>query len=454
MEYCITDIETTGGRFSNRVTEISILVFDGKKIIDEFYALVNPKTPIEPSVQRLTGISNAMVANEPAFDQIANHILNITQDRIFVAHNVQFDYGVLKNEFELLHINFQRQRLCTVRLSRKLIPEANGYALHKICGFSNIVIENRHRAKGDAEATVKLFKILLERDKNKDIENLIKKSNKELKLPPNISLQDFNDLPEKTGVYRFHDENNKVIYVGKAKSIKNRVESHFRTKSGKKLMMIREIHKITYELTGNELLALLRESNQIQEYYPKYNISQKFTFQKYALQTYFDQKGRIKLVINQKKLVSNPIIEFDSLVEGREYIHFLTKQFKLCPFLNTLKNQESCLEYDCPKVCAGQQSVQDYNQLVFEALKQEKADNSSYIIQEKGRNINELAYVFVENGYYIGYGFHNMCSENRVNFQELLIRDKSNKHLQKILHFWLFKNKVVKINLDKSAFEW
>lgn len=157
--YTIIDVETTGK--SGKITEISIFKYDGQNIIDEFTSLVNPETYIPDYITQLTGIDNSMVTGSPTFSKIAQNILEITQGCIFVAHSVNFDYNVIRNEFKNIGVKFNRKKLCTVKLSRQLLPGHESYSLGNICYDLNIEIEARHRARGDAEATVILFHKLL-----------------------------------------------------------------------------------------------------------------------------------------------------------------------------------------------------------------------------------------------------------------------------------------------------
>ncbi len=161
--YCIVDIETTGGSSSrNRITEIAIYKHDGSKVVDKFISLVNPEISIPYYITQMTGISNEMVANAPRFFEIARRIIELTEGSIFVAHNVQFDYGFIEAEFKRFGYNFSRKKLCTVKMSRKIIPGYKSYSLGNICSELGISIDSRHRAAGDAKATVKLFELLLE----------------------------------------------------------------------------------------------------------------------------------------------------------------------------------------------------------------------------------------------------------------------------------------------------
>ena len=162
--YAIIDIETTGnGVKGNKITEIAIFLFDGKKIVNEFTSLVNPQCPIPRFITGLTGIDDDTVKNAPTFSEIAEQVLAFTQDCIFVAHAVNFDYGVIKEEFRQLNISFARKKLCTVRLARKLIPGMPSYSLGKLCSSLGIPLTDRHRARGDAAATVRLMQYMLQK---------------------------------------------------------------------------------------------------------------------------------------------------------------------------------------------------------------------------------------------------------------------------------------------------
>ena len=256
--YAIVDIETTGlGAKGNKITEISIFVHDGQKVIKEFTTLVNPESPISYKISGLTGITNDMVRNAPKFYEIAKEVIEYTQDCIFVAHSVNFDFNVIKHELQELGAEYKRKKLCTIRLSRKLIPGQRSYSLGALCTSLGIDIKNRHRARGDAEATVTLFEKLLALDNTGVFYSFLNKKSRQATLPPLLSKEVIDDLPNKTGVYYFKDSNGNVIYVGKALDIKQRVLSHIYSKANKELKLCAETANITFELTGSELVALL-----------------------------------------------------------------------------------------------------------------------------------------------------------------------------------------------------
>lgn len=163
--FAIIDIETCGGKFEfrkGRITEICILVHDGLQVVEKFSTLINPECYISPFFTNLTGISNEMVAKAPKFHEIAPKIIHLTENRTFVAHNVSFDYNFIRDEFASLEYEYQREKLCTVQLSRKLIPGQKTYSLGPLCQSLGIANNARHRAEGDAVATAKLFDILLQ----------------------------------------------------------------------------------------------------------------------------------------------------------------------------------------------------------------------------------------------------------------------------------------------------
>ncbi len=272
MDYVIVDIETTGGSpKASKITEIAIYKHNGISIIDEFSSLVDPEMKIPEFIVRLTGISDRMVENQPKFYEIAKQIIEFTEGCIFVAHNVGFDYGILRHEFKSLGFDFRRPHLCTVRASRYVLPGLDSYSLGKLSRSLGIEIIGRHRAGGDALATAHLFTMLIEKDAA-NLQTFIQQEVNPKILHPNLDLEVLDEIPSKTGVYQFYNEFNQLIYIGKSKQIKNRVDQHLRnTKTKKGIQMRGEITRIEYDLTGSELIALLKESQLIKHHTPVYN---------------------------------------------------------------------------------------------------------------------------------------------------------------------------------------
>lgn len=442
MKYSIVDIETTGG---DKITEISILVFDGEKIVDEYTTLVNPETSIPYFITSLTGINDNMVRNAPKFYEIAKKVLEITENTIFVAHSVNFDYNIIQKEFKSLGASFQRKKLCTVRLSRKIIPGLKSYSLGKLCNSLNIPISNRHRAKGDADATVILFKILLEKDYNNIIKSSLKPKSREATLPPLLPKEVIDKLPQKEGVYYFRNSKNEVVYVGKANNIKQRVLSHIYDKSKKEVNMCLETANITYTETGSELLALLLESSEIKRIYPKFNRAQRRTGESIALFSYQDRQGIIHIAFNKIKLVQNPIAKFYNTTEARTFVEKLCEEFKLCPkYCHLQSNVTSCFHYQikqCKGICRDKEDIASYNDRAKQAIDSVKYQLGNFIINEKGRHNKEKAFVLVINNIYRGFGYYrNDANINSINdYLGIITPQKDNRDTKRILN-WYIKN--------------
>jgi DNA polymerase-3 subunit epsilon len=255
----VVDVETTGGGINgNRLTEICVVLLEGSVVLDKFSSLINPETNIPLQITALTGIDNELVADAPKFYEVAKNIEEITRGAIFVAHNVNFDYNVLRNEFKDLGFEFTRRKLCTVRLSRKLIPGLFSYSLGRLCDSINIPIINRHRAAADTDATVILFQRLLSLDTDGEVmQSFLHAHSTQATLPPHIAAEEVRELPDTAGIYLFKDKNHKVIYAGKAINIRKRVLSHFYDKMTKEYQLGQETYHIDHETTGSELVALL-----------------------------------------------------------------------------------------------------------------------------------------------------------------------------------------------------
>ncbi|GAB1309087.1 hypothetical protein KH5_17700 [Urechidicola sp. KH5] len=269
--YAILDIETTGGKFNEEgITEIAIYKFDGHDVIDNLVSLVNPEREIQPFVVKLTGINNKMLCTAPKFYEIAKRIIEITEDCVIVAHNANFDYRILKTEFRRLGFEFKRETLCTVELTQKLMPDLESYSLGKLCRSLGLAVSNRHRAEGDALATVKLFKLLLEKDTSKSILKSIIKQGIEKELPEKL-LTILDDLPTKCGVFYTQDKDANIIYIGEGRNIKKTVNKLFLKSSPKATKLQKSLVSVKYELTGSLLIARLKYVNEIHIHKPKFN---------------------------------------------------------------------------------------------------------------------------------------------------------------------------------------
>lgn len=410
--YAVVDIETTGGSAKyGRIIEIAIFITDGKSIIDHFSSLVNPEMPIPPFITSLTGIDDNMVYDAPPFHEIAHKVDELTRDKIFVAHSVNFDYAFVKNEFQLLGHTYERKKLCTVRLSRKIFPGYRTYGLGSICEALDIIIEDRHRAAGDAKATAILMNKLVKADTNGHIESSLKHNSKEAKLPANLPKEQYERLPETTGIYYFMDQKNKVIYVGKAKNLKKRVASHFTISGsgGEKENFVNKIHGLDFVETGNELVALLLESHEIKQHWPEYNRSQKMPTFNYGVYAYYDGSGYYRLALSKLKKGFKPILIFPSHQQGKEALYEMVREYALCAKLCGLQPAKNeCFDHSigkCDGACVGKVDAETYNARVTAAIEKGNEALTSFAILGKGRKYGERTVVIVDDGKYCGFGF-------------------------------------------------
>lgn len=275
MNFAIIDVETTGGKFNEEgITEVAIHRYDGIDIVDSFISLVNPEKDIQPFVVNLTGINNKMLRNAPKFFEIAKRIIEITDNCILVAHNSSFDYRVIKNEFKRLGYPYETPTLCTVELSKKLLPDQESYSLGKLCRSIGIPVSDRHRANGDAIATLKLFEILLQKDIEKQIvKNTIKVGNQRDLSGRLLKILDV--LPSQSGLYYFHRHNGDIIYIGKGKNIRHAVNQVFLRTSNRTRAILKEMDSVTFDLTGSELIAKIKFQEEVIKIKPKHNNSKK-----------------------------------------------------------------------------------------------------------------------------------------------------------------------------------
>lgn len=404
MEFAIIDIETTGGRTSSTfITEIAIIIHDGEKVLDQFNSLVNPTTPIPEFISRLTGISDQMVATAPKFYEIAKKVVEMTENRVFVAHNVGFDYRVLRHEFKRLGYDYRRDHLCTVQTSRILIPGQPSYSLGKLSRNLGITLNTHHRALEDTKATADIFAILYENAK-KDLHNFIKKELNPKILHEALDLSIVEGIPQKPGVYFLKDEQDRTIYIGKSNQLRKRVETHLRGgKTRKSIEMRNKIAKVDYIETGNELMALLREAMYIKKIRPKYNTalrSQRFPI---GLYEYKDQKGYHHLYVgSNSKNVETPLMCFKSLSQAQYKIKKLVEDFNLCEKFCKVNNRTSgpCFGYtiqQCNGACIGEESPEVYNSRVASAIQSFQLPHDSFLIVGKGRKKSEISAIEVRD---------------------------------------------------------
>ena len=452
--YAVVDIETTGN-FTGRhkITEIAIYIFDGKEIVDEYQTLINPETGIPPYISSMTGITNKMVENAPKFYEVAKDILLKLEGHIFVAHNVNFDYNFIRQEFKSLGGDFHSKKLCTVRLSRKILPGLPSYSLGNLARHLGISINGRHRAFGDAKATVKVLQHLLDNDTEGHMEKALKKNSFEATLPPNLNKEKFLDLPEETGVYYFYDQKGKVIYVGKAKNIRNRIKSHFSagSETTQKQNLFRDIFDISYELCGNELTALLFEAHEIKRLWPAYNRAQKRVSWNYGIYTYEDQQGYKRFSISKINKTGEPFMVFKNQMEARSFLNKIVHEYNLCSKLSGLhKSPSSCFDYQikkCNGACIGKEKPGSYNKRYNRAINTHQKLNESIAIIGSGRTAEESSVVWMEGGKYHGFGYFDNSEDlgNVFLLKSYIKPYEDDQDIQRIIQMYLRNYKDYRI---------
>jgi len=442
--YAIIDIETTGlSPQRNKITEIAVYIYDGEKIIDEFSSLINPECYISPNITKITGITNEMVGKAPKFWEVAKNIVLLTEGKTFVAHNASFDYNFIRHEFKSLGYDFKREKLCTVQLSRKIIPGRKSYSLGKLCNELKIPLNGRHRAAGDAMATVKLFEYLLLQDSS--LAGL--KSGKFF----NLQSSTIKKLPDDTGVYYLYNQQGGIIYIGKSKNIRTRILSHFNNeKTGRALKMMDETYDISYELTGSDLIAQLLESDEIKNHKPKYNRRQRRKSNHYGIYSSINAFGYICFSVD--KIGKNvPLIAFNSAKEARERLYHLSEEYELCQKLCGLYDTAgACFYYQlnqCKGPCVQKEAVEDYNLRANELIQNLSYDNQSFFIIDKGRSEDEKSVVKIKNGKYIGFGYINvnLVPLDVENLSSAIRRYSDNRDVQQIIRTYLKQNPVQKL---------
>jgi len=454
--YAIVDIETTGGyAAANSITEISVHLHDGNSVTETYETLINPGQPIPYYIQSMTGITDKMVAKAPRFEEVAEKIYELLNNRVFIAHNVNFDYSFVKGHLKEAGFELNIKKLCTVRLSRKIFPGLQSYSLGKLCDALGITIIDRHRAGGDTAATVKVFELLLEHDKEQHISKSLQRNSKESILPPNVPKEDFEQLPYTPGVYFFHNEKGKIVYVGKANNIRYRVNSHFsnNSESKQKQNFMQHVHHISYQPCGTELMACILESTEIKKRWPIFNSSQKRWEDVYGIFLFEDQNGYQRLAIDKNRKLLNPVYTFHYLVDGHAIIRKLIKDFNLCPKLCFIQKDpgkcEGINEGYCKGACEHQEPPHLYNERVKKACDALRIQ-PSFAIVDKGLNGDDRSCILVLQGKFYGMGYisADLPITNPETLKDQLTVYKENSFIRNLVNGYAarFPAKVTLLN--------
>lgn len=408
-EFAIVDIETTGTIHDGKITEIAIIVHDGEKELERFTTLLNPGRKIDRYVVKLTGITDRMVADAPLFQEHADRILEMTRDRVFVAHNVSFDYGFLKMEFAAIGVAFKRETLDTIDICRRIIPGLPSYSLGKLCRSLGIEMDSHHRALDDTAATATLFQMLFQKDA-KTVFSRIKPDIPNVKLPPNLPPSDLEQLPSAPGVYYFYDEEDELLYIGKSVNVKKRVLSHFHPREKRKWAKLwKGVHSISFEETGSELVALLLESAEIKKLQPPINRALKKPYFPFGIYEWTDKQGYLNLRVQHLRKSEEALIELKTFSQGKRLLLSQAKKHDLCQCLLGLhKIKGNCFHHqidNCRGAKMEKEPPAEYNPRVQKAKSAFGMEMQHVLIIGKGRHADEYSMVQIEGGRYRGFGF-------------------------------------------------
>lgn len=435
--YAVIDIETTGGQFNKEgITEIAIYKFDGVEIVDQFISLVNPEIPIQPFVVKLTGINNAMLRQAPKFFEVAKRIIEITEGCIIVAHNAPFDYRILKLEFDRLGYKFQKPTLCTVEMSKVLLPDAQAYSLGKLVRSLGIPIADRHRASGDAMATLKLFKLLLD----KDIDKQIVKQQITNEVHQGISPKLFDileNIPTTIGIFYVHNDKGNIIFIGKSNNIRKKLNQIFTadTKIAKRIQ--KEVYTVTFEETGNELIALLKEREELLHNKPVLNPTQRKSPFLWSVYQEKLENGYQTLKIHKSDGRKNAVQSFKNQKSALQFINDLYKENEIVEEVQNALSSAKNINY--PTVL--------HNELFGSLITSNKLKYNNIIIVLKGRNLNEKSAVVIENGIFKGFCFFDLNYQilNAQVLSKILIPLIYTKDVLNTVKHYLYTKKDYKI---------
>ena len=378
--YAFVDVETTGANSRyGQIIEIGIIRVDDGEIVETFETLIQPDRILPSFITDITGIKDSDLAGKPRFDEVALHIQELLAGAVFVAHNVRFDYGFIKNEFMRLGIVWNAKTLCTVKMSRQLFSEQKSHSLQSIIECHGIKVEKRHRALADAQAMIDFLRVAENKVTPEVVKECVAKCLLTYTLPSTIDPKIIEQLPHAPGVYFFYDKDDTLLYIGKSVDIKNRVRSHFGQDylSAKERMLTNQVTHIDCETTSGELSALLKESALIKELQPVFNrrlrSASKLAVHKSSSNT-LGYKTSTLLYQNKSNIVDLANIEgiFRTLSSGKAVIHQLQAQHQLCPKLSGLETGTgACFQYQlgkCSGACIGKEDISSYNKRFEEAF--------------------------------------------------------------------------------------
>ncbi len=433
QKLAFVDIETTGGRSSyDRIIEIGIVRVENDTITDTFTSLINPGTYIPSEIKQLTGITEKDVATAPSFYEVADRVIEILKDTVFVAHNVRFDYGFLKSEFKRLERSFSQKHFCTVRLSRALFPHERHHNLDSLISRMNYTIEKRHRAFDDAKVLFHFYQKVKNEIPPPQFEAAMQLVLKKPYLPVKLSEKILESLPEQPGVYIFYGSLPEAVqldslsstqsqtlplYIGKSINIKERVLSHFSgdIHSPLEMKIAQQVESIETIPTAGELGALFLESQLVKKRLPLLNRQLRLKKELTALKKSLTKEGYATVIL--EVLHSPPVEELDNFIgffrskkQAKDFLSYINKEHSLCEKLLGLeKTPTSCFGYRlerCKGACVGKEIPISYNMRFAAAFADSKIRSWPFkgpiVIEEKNELEDKTEFFLVDRWCLLG----------------------------------------------------
>lgn len=411
------DIETTGSRVSyDRIIEIGILRVENNQLVDVYQTLVNPEMHVSSFIEDMTGINKLDLQIAPTFNEIKNQVLEKLIDCVFVAHNVRFDYGFIRNEFKRYEISFSAHHFCTAKLSRFLYPQYTHHNLDKIIERFGFVCDHRHRALDDAKVLWGFYQAIQNEFNEVDLRKALQKALKKPSIPSSLSVESLESLPEESGVYIFYDENDTPLYIGKSINIKERVLSHFSNDhvTSREMHICSQTHRIEHHITSGELGALLLESELIKKIQPLYNRQLRLVKQMAVLRKEKNSDGYDVLTleyvsIDTETFSAETILYFRSIRQAKEFLQNLVREHSLCSkYVSLEKTNSACFSYKlgvCRGACVNLEKPAHYNMRLAAALSKCKIQiwpfEGAILINETSSSLNGECYI-IDNWKYVG----------------------------------------------------
>jgi DNA polymerase-3 subunit epsilon len=444
--YAIIDIETTGGGIRwSRITEIAIFVHDGHQVLESFSSLVNPGMPIPYFISQLTGITNEMVQDAPTFEQIAPQIERLTSNCIFVAHNVQFDYNFVRQEFARIGLAYERDRLCTVRLSRHFLPGMLSYSLGRLCDEINIPISARHRAAGDAEATVKLLERMLQQSGTEQINGFVSTGSPFEQLNKRLKSIKLEDVPQTAGVLYLLDADDKPLFIEGTTNLRRRAVAYLKNKAGKVgKTILPQIADVWFEETGSNLMAILLANERILKEKPAHNKAPAAAPIRWKITATEGADGFLYLGVARSG--EGEWGPFATRKLAQDKLGHLLGQFFLCRRYSNFKSTD-CAPASCLKACQGSEQSATYNQRALAAITATGAQAAGKLLIDKGRYGNERVVIFEKEQGGVSWGYFEGSTKG-YSEEELAahaVNALKSGNAAAMLRRFLLKNSVQKI---------